>query len=121
MSLVAYPSSSRWSESPLQAITELLEQAARRETWRGSAGCSELPSELFFPLNEAAPDTERERSARRCCRQCPVQLACLRWALDSGQDYGIFGGLTGPERRRLQLGGHPRADPVDPTRMVVHD
>jgi WhiB family transcriptional regulator, redox-sensing transcriptional regulator len=36
------------------------------------------------------------------CRQCSVADACLRWALESGQDSGVWGGLSEDERRALK-------------------
>jgi len=35
------------------------------------------------------------------CRTCPVRLACLEHALSEGEHYGIWGGATPDERRRL--------------------
>ena len=47
------------------------------------------------------------------CRDCPVRATCLDWALASGQEAGIWGGLTEDERRRLRRGRgfRPAADP----------
>jgi hypothetical protein len=39
--------------------------------------------------------------ARRVCGACPIRAACLRHALNLGEYRGIWGGMTGPERRRL--------------------
>ncbi|MBM02858.1 MAG: hypothetical protein CMH43_03980 [Micrococcales bacterium] len=36
------------------------------------------------------------------CRRCPVVDECLRWALESGQDAGVWGGLSEDERRALK-------------------
>jgi WhiB family transcriptional regulator, redox-sensing transcriptional regulator len=36
------------------------------------------------------------------CRDCPVRVLCLDWALEHGVDFGIWGGLTEDERRALR-------------------
>jgi WhiB family transcriptional regulator, redox-sensing transcriptional regulator len=33
------------------------------------------------------------------CRHCSVQELCLQWAVESGQDAGVWGGLSEDERR----------------------
>jgi len=45
-------------------------------------------------------------NAKLICRGCLVRSTCLSWALASGQEAGIWGGLTEDERRRLHR--HPR-------------
>ncbi len=40
--------------------------------------------------------------AKRICHRCPVRSECLRWALDTGQDHGIWGGADEAERRTLR-------------------
>ncbi|HYS32389.1 MAG TPA: WhiB family transcriptional regulator, partial [Streptosporangiaceae bacterium] len=43
--------------------------------------------------------------AKQVCARCKVAEACLRWALDSGQDSGVWGGLSEDERRALKRRG----------------
>jgi WhiB family redox-sensing transcriptional regulator len=40
--------------------------------------------------------------AKAICRRCPVIEECLTWALDSGQDLGVWGGQAEDERRVLK-------------------
>jgi WhiB family redox-sensing transcriptional regulator len=40
--------------------------------------------------------------AKAVCRRCDVREACLQWALESGQDAGVWGGLSEDERRALK-------------------
>jgi WhiB family redox-sensing transcriptional regulator len=40
--------------------------------------------------------------AKAVCRRCPVIQQCLAWALESGQDAGVWGGLSEDERRALK-------------------
>ena len=46
------------------------------------------------------------------CRACPVQVACLTYALDAGEAHGIWGGLSADERRTLI--GRSRAAEAQP-------
>lgn len=59
---------------------------------------------LFFPPDVQESRTERrerERRAKELCGECVVRVQCLEEALQSGERYGIWGGLTERERRRL--------------------
>lgn len=71
--------------------------------WRHEAACQGMGSDLFFPV--AMPGTpmyDREvAEAKSVCADCPVRSDCLAWALDSGQDYGVWGGVDEVERRAL--------------------
>lgn len=42
------------------------------------------------------------RDAKEICERCPVQDACLAYALGNADDWGVWGGTTGPERRRMR-------------------
>src|SRR5438270_8347507 len=68
------------------------------ESWRLDALCAETDPEAFFP--EKGGST---REAKRVCGGCPVRLQCLEFALDSDERFGIWGGLSERERRRLRL------------------
>lgn len=56
---------------------------------------------LFFPLDGGSsyPDLDR---ARRICAACPIAEGCLEWALVHREEYGIWGGTTERERRRIR-------------------
>ncbi|MBO4258916.1 WhiB family transcriptional regulator [Streptomyces griseorubiginosus] len=70
--------------------------------WRFRAACSEADPELFFPVGNSGPALLQMEQARAVCRVCPVTEECQQWALDSGQDTGVWGGLTEEERRALK-------------------
>lgn len=61
------------------------------------ARCAETDPEQFFPERKG-----RHKKVRAVCRACPAAAECLRWALDNDEPEGIWGGLTGPERRELR-------------------
>lgn len=69
--------------------------------WRGSAACRVEEPELFFPMPGVGRAQQTAR-AKAVCAQCPVRVRCLDHALrSSGLTHGIFGGMTGRERREL--------------------
>lgn len=52
--------------------------------------------DLFFPEKGGS-----SAEAKRVCSQCPTRAACLEWALLNDERYGVWGGLSERERRRL--------------------
>jgi len=78
-----------------------------RASWRESAACRFLDTELFFPIGKAGRAREEIQRAKEVCASCPVRQACLTFALDTHQAYGIWGGYDEDERRLL-LRQHPR-------------
>lgn len=69
-----------------------------KEPWRSYALCGQVDPELWFPFNNRKSQADR---AKRICGDCPVQNECLSEALRNGDEYGIWGGCTAMERRRL--------------------
>jgi WhiB family transcriptional regulator, redox-sensing transcriptional regulator len=70
--------------------------------WRHVAACRDVDPELFFPIGNTGPALLQIDEAKRVCRTCAVMDECLQWALDSGQDAGVWGGLSEDERRALK-------------------
>lgn len=74
--------------------------AVRIEEWIGRAACRDVdPAErerIFFP-----PPGDSQEPAKRICRTCPVQVACLEHALRNHEEHGIWGGTSGKERVRI--------------------
>jgi len=68
--------------------------------WQELALCAEVDGEIFFP--EKGGST---KDAKRVCRACDVRAECLGYALATDQRFGIWGGLSERERRRLRRGG----------------
>ena len=64
--------------------------------WRHSALCAQDDPELFFPEKG-----KRSRAARAVCADCPVRKECLSDALTHDRVYGVWGGTTEQERRKL--------------------
>ena len=70
--------------------------------WRHRALCRDEDPELFFPIGTTGPAVVQIEQAKAVCRRCPVVQSCLDWALTSGQDSGVWGGLSEDERRALK-------------------
>src|SRR5689334_14727722 len=70
--------------------------------WRHRAICRDEDPELFFPIGNTGPALLQIEQAKAVCRRCPVISQCLAWALESGQDAGVWGGLSEDERRALK-------------------
>jgi WhiB family redox-sensing transcriptional regulator len=65
--------------------------------WQDRALCAQTDPESFFP--EKGGST---REAKRVCRSCEVKAECLDYALESDERFGIWGGMSERERRRLK-------------------
>ena len=71
--------------------------------WQTRGACRGLDSATFFhPENERGPSrARRERMAKEVCARCPVTEACLAWALQTREPYGVWGGKSTEERTAL--------------------
>lgn len=65
--------------------------------WQDYANCLGVDPDLFFPERGAST-----REAKEVCRGCVVRADCLEYALDNGEKFGIWGGMSERERRRLR-------------------
>jgi WhiB family redox-sensing transcriptional regulator len=72
--------------------------AATAPDWRSRAACRKEDPELFFPTGRGK---RPGRDAKQICAACPVHQACLNWALETGQEKGVWGGLSEQERRKM--------------------
>ena len=70
--------------------------------WRAKAACRDKDPELFFPVGNTGAAYQQIEEAKAVCRTCKVIDACLKCALDTNQDYGVWGGLSEDERRALK-------------------
>ena len=70
--------------------------------WRHRASRAREQPELFFPVGTSGPALAQTADAKAVCRRCPVLTECLGWALESGQDFGVWGGTSEDERRALR-------------------
>lgn len=66
-------------------------------SWQADALCAQTDPEAFFP--EKGGST---REAKRICEGCEVRSSCLEYALQNDERFGIWGGLSERERRKLR-------------------
>jgi WhiB family redox-sensing transcriptional regulator len=71
-------------------------------TWRDRAACLDADPELFFPPGTTGPALDQIDQAKLICHRCDVVEPCLKWAIEFGQDAGVWGGLSAEERRALK-------------------
>lgn len=70
--------------------------------WIQRARCRSEDPELFFPVGTSGTAVEQVQRARAVCMRCQVRPQCLEWALATGQDSGVWGGLSEEERRAVR-------------------
>jgi WhiB family redox-sensing transcriptional regulator len=85
-------------------------------SWQRHAACRDQDADLFFPASDddtSALVARHKLAVAPICGACPVSAECLRWALDMGEDTGLWAATTPTDRgaiRRARLAGVP--DPV---------
>jgi WhiB family redox-sensing transcriptional regulator len=79
-------------------ITEVTEaETGVVGAWQDEANCLGVDPDLFFPERGAST-----REAKEVCRGCVVREDCLEFALANGEKFGIWGGMSERERRRIR-------------------
>ncbi|HET8927147.1 MAG TPA: WhiB family transcriptional regulator [Microbacterium sp.] len=90
-----------WFVDPVQLGVPGVRRPAAVEddalAWQTDALCAQTDPEAFFP--EKGGST---RDAKRICTSCEVRSQCLEYALHNDERFGIWGGLSERERRRLK-------------------
>ncbi len=66
-------------------------------SWQHQANCMGVDPDLFFPERGAST-----REAKEVCRGCVVREDCLEYAIANGEKFGIWGGLSERERRKIR-------------------
>jgi len=79
----------------MEALMQLLDED--KTGWQAQANCMGVDPDLFFP--ERGGST---REAKEVCRGCVVREDCLEYALANGEKFGIWGGMSERERRRVR-------------------
>lgn len=83
---------------PLALVAARLEDTGDLD-WRDRALCAQTDPEAFFPERGGSV-----REVKRVCRSCEVRAECLEYALENDERFGVYGGLSERERRRLKRG-----------------
>ena len=72
----------------------IIERPAGTE-WKPLAACLGTDPDIFFPEGTVSP------LAKQICGGCPVKEPCLEYALQNKEKFGIWGGTSERERRRI--------------------
>ena len=80
-----------------ELVDEVTGDLPEELAWQERALCAQTDPEAFFP--EKGGST---REAKRICGRCEVKAECLEYALGHDERFGIWGGLSERERRRLK-------------------
>ena len=77
---------------------KLIEELAVEDLgWQDYANCRGADADLFFPERGAST-----RKAKGICAACQVQVDCLEFAVTKSEKFGIWGGLSERERRKIR-------------------
>ncbi len=77
------------------------EEVVRKWAREHRLPCETVPRDWFFPESNDRDMFEKLEATRRLCFGCPVQAACLQWALDDRIMTGMYGGASATERERM--------------------
>jgi len=90
-----------WSSFRVEEADMRISTAAETDvevrSWQDFANCLGVDPDLFFPERGAST-----REAKEVCRGCVVREECLEYALANGEKFGIWGGMSERERRRIR-------------------
>lgn len=74
----------------------IFQELGQAEEWMQDAFCAETDPEAFFPDKGGTT-----KPAKTICSGCAVQVECLEYALTHDERFGIWGGLSERERRKI--------------------
>jgi WhiB family redox-sensing transcriptional regulator len=88
-----------WAEFADRAVLARLMARAIEgpEPWQARGLCAQTDPGAFFPGKG-----ESAAAAKAVCLRCPVRAECLADALERDEPYGVWGGLSGRQRRALK-------------------
>lgn len=66
--------------------------------WQQLALCAETDPDAFFPEEGGS-----QRIPKNICKDCPVRVRCLEYAIRNNETHGVWGGLSPSERQKLRL------------------
>ena len=78
-------------------VRRIAEDESDQLSWQADSLCAQTDPEAFFP--EKGGST---REAKRICSTCEVKSQCLEYALQNDERFGIWGGLSERERRKVR-------------------
>ncbi len=87
----------RYEPVSYEPVEDLVDADEGVLSWQERALCAQTDPEAFFP--EKGGST---REAKKVCLSCDVRAECLEYALGHDERFGIWGGLSERERRKLK-------------------
>jgi WhiB family transcriptional regulator, redox-sensing transcriptional regulator len=69
--------------------------------WVSEAACKDANPDLFFADNGNF-NGGKTKKALKICEECSCVMSCLEWALTSGDQYAILGGMTPTQRQKYR-------------------
>jgi WhiB family redox-sensing transcriptional regulator len=82
---------------PVTALSLKIAVEPEERGWQEGANCLGVDPDLFFPERGAST-----KEAKGVCAGCVVRAECLEYALQHGEKFGIWGGMSERERRRIR-------------------
>jgi hypothetical protein len=79
-------------------ILGFIEAIRDTQKWAKDAPCSTADPDQWHPEKGGPPLAASK--AKAICHTCPAEVACLQYALDTREQYGVWGGMTAGERKR---------------------
>lgn len=77
--------------------TRWMDTLIRPEPWTKDALCAQTDPDAFFPDKGGST-----QDAKKICASCDVRAECLEYALTNGERFGIWGGASERERRKIE-------------------
>lgn len=104
-------SAAEWSVGAAGPVLRLAASSDPADArWQDFALCRDSDPDLWFAEGQGG---QPYREAKAICKRCPVRPSCLEYALEHGERWGLWGGLSEHERRMLlrqrQAAGRERA------------
>jgi WhiB family redox-sensing transcriptional regulator len=80
-------------------LPQLLSASSR---FKNPTACRDVDTNIFFPVDDHRMQQQQIDDAKAICRECPARMECLEFAIATNQKFGIWGGTTDKERRRIK-------------------
>lgn len=92
---------------PMGSVVSTTNPAFPEGKWQTHARCRDVSTDTFYPPDRARGRARvlNDRPAKQICESCAVLVPCRRYALDTREPHGIWGGTTPQERDELLRGG----------------
>lgn len=85
------------SSAPLSSAEIILGSKYESEEWKLDGICRTVDPDMWFPEPPASGF-----QAKKLCARCPVIEECLEYAMANNEKFGVWGGLSAHERKKLK-------------------